>query len=77
MSQDMRLEERFQALPPEAQRQILDFMAFLEQRYRFAPQQREKKPLRSYAFVGIWQNREEMQDSHQWVRNVRQQQWRE
>lgn len=26
-------------------------------------------------FVGMWQDREEMQDSSQWVRRLRQQEW--
>jgi len=26
-------------------------------------------------FVGMWNDREDMQDSSQWVRNLRQQQW--
>ena len=74
--QDLQLEERFRALPPEAQRQILDFMAFLEQRYRFTSHRRHKKPLQSYAFVGLWRERKDMENSEQWVRAIRRQEWR-
>ena len=77
MSQELQLIERFKSLPPEAQRQILDFMAFLERRYRLSPRRRVKKPLRSYAFVGLWRGREEMRDSGVWVRQIRRQAWRE
>jgi hypothetical protein len=31
--------------------------------------------LRDEPFIGMWKNREEMQDSSQWVRNTRQQEW--
>jgi hypothetical protein len=78
MSQIARLEERFQSLPPEARRQVLDFMAFLEQRYHLSvPRPRPQKSLRSYAFVGQWRERKEMQDSHSWVRDLRRQEWHE
>jgi len=76
MSQrSIQLEERFRALPPEAQKQMLDFLAFLEQRYRVVRSPRPKKPLRSYAFVGLWREREEMKDSNRWVRHLRQREW--
>ena len=76
MAQDIRIEERFRALPPEAQKQILDFMAFLEQRYRSAPRRRRRRPLRAYAFVGLWREREDVQESTEWVRRLRRQEWR-
>ncbi|MCD6290206.1 MAG: DUF2281 domain-containing protein [Anaerolineae bacterium] len=70
-----QLEERFRALPPEAQKQMLEFLTFLEQRYRVVQPPRPKKPLRAYAFVGLWRGREEMDDSNRWVRHLRQQEW--
>ena len=75
MSQGVRFEERFRALPPEAQRQILDFMAFLEQRYRLTPRRRRRRPLQAYAFVGLWGERKDMEKSEQWVRAIRRQEW--
>jgi len=78
MSQDVQLEKRFRALPSEAQRQVLDFLALVERRYRTAsPDGQSQKPLRSYAFVGLWQERDEMQDSRTWVRRLREQEWRD
>jgi len=79
MSQDIQLEKRFRALPIEAQRQVLDFLALVERRYRTASSEdrRPQQPLRSYAFVGLWQARDEMQDSRTWVRRLREQEWRE
>ncbi len=79
MSQPQELEKRFHALPPEAQQQILDFLAFLEQRYRGSQQSlfSSEKPLRSYTFVGLWRDRKDMDDSIQWVRDLRHSEWRE
>ncbi len=55
-------------LPPEAQHQIEDFIAFIKTRY----QSTTKIKLSEEEFVGMWSNRPEMQDSTQWVKNTRQ-----
>ena len=34
MARESQIMERLKALPPEAQKQVLDFITFLEQRYR-------------------------------------------
>lgn len=31
--------------------------------------------LENEPFIGMWQNQEEMEDSNQWVRHLRQQEW--
>jgi predicted nucleic acid-binding protein len=46
-------------LPPEAQHQIEDFIAFIKTRY----QSTTKTKLSEEEFVGMWSNRPEMQDS--------------
>ena len=58
-------------LPPEAQHQIEDFIAFIKTRYQLTT----KTKLSEEEFVGIWSNRQEMQDSTQWVKNNRQSEW--
>ena len=73
--QEIQIEKRFHALPPEAQRQVLDFLASLEQRYRPASPRPKTKPLRAYAFVGLWRGREDLSDSARWVRRLRHQEW--
>jgi hypothetical protein len=67
----------FVALPAEAQRQAADFIAFLRQRYQVLDAGRRTEPsdLNSEPFIGMWQDREDMQDSTAWVRSVRQQEW--
>ncbi|MBT9098717.1 DUF2281 domain-containing protein [Methylovulum psychrotolerans] len=57
-------------LPPEAQHQIEDFIAFIKMRY-----QPEKNSLSDDGFVGMWSDRADMQDSTEWVRNNRQSEW--
>jgi hypothetical protein len=64
------------SLPPEAQRQIEDFISFLRERY--GTSQRKTTPpsdLEAEAFVGMWRDREDMRDSSAWVHNIRKLHW--
>jgi len=75
MSPDEILRE-INSLPPEAQRQIEDFISFLRERYgslnvKTAP----ISDLESEGFVGMWRDREDNRDSSVWVRHVRQSHW--
>ncbi len=65
------------SLPVEAQRQIKDFVAFLRQRYQSSSSAKTAtdSDLTAEEFVGMWRDREDMQDSTAWVRNVRQSHW--
>lgn len=66
----------FNSLPPEAQRQLEDFLSFLRERYKSSqPKSSPTTDLESEAFVGMWRDREDMSDSSDWVRNVRQSHW--
>jgi hypothetical protein len=65
------------SLPPEAQRQIVEFIAFLKTRYT---RHRGKKQLKqtdlvNEPFIGIWKDREDMKDSSTWLRNIRKTEW--
>lgn len=64
-------------LPLEAQKQVGDFVAFLQTRY--LPVQHTQKVrstmLAEEAFVGMWCEREDMQDSTMWVRSLRLCEW--
>jgi len=57
-------------LPPEAQHQIEDFIAFIKMRYTPT-----KSNLADEGFVGMWRDRADMQDSTEWVKNNRQSEW--
>ncbi len=67
----------FNSLPSEAQQQVADFIAFLSTRYQ-RPSRKKKADatdLASEAFIGMWSDRAEMEDSSQWVREVRNREW--
>jgi hypothetical protein len=65
------------SLPPEAQEQVIQFVAFLHQRYLGSPGPRPAKRvgLSKEGFVGMWQGREDLRDSTTWVRGIRTSQW--
>jgi len=64
-------------LPPEVQRQVVDFIAFLRTRYKRSDAEKQTKriDLASEPFIGIWKDREDMNNSGKWLRNVRKAQW--
>jgi hypothetical protein len=59
----------FAALPPEAQRQVKDFMDLLKAKYtqEASVSEPNKSDLLDEAFIGLWKDREAMQDSTSWV----------
>ncbi|HKZ84656.1 MAG TPA: DUF2281 domain-containing protein [Anaerolineae bacterium] len=67
----------FVNLPPEAQQQVIDFIAFLQQRYASSRARKASRPskLAKEPFVGMWRDREDLQDSTAWVRTVRRREW--
>lgn len=65
------------SLPPEAQREVIDFIAFLRTRYKppCPSDESRKTELADEPFVGMWRNREDMGDSSRWVRSIREREW--
>ena len=61
------------SLPLEAQKQVMDFVAFLRTRYEPVPSapDTDRVTLAEEPFVGMWRDREDMQDSSEWVRQLR------
>ncbi|MEX0703605.1 MAG: DUF2281 domain-containing protein [Planctomycetales bacterium] len=77
MTQQELLHE-IQSLPPEAQRQVGDFIAFLRQRYRERPTGRARTvDLAKEPFIGMWRDRTDLEDSTAWVRSARKAEWGE
>ncbi len=76
MTHEEMLRE-FASLPPEGQQQVADFIAFLQDRYGNSLPAKvvERKELSSENFVGMWRDREDMQDSTAWVRRIRESEW--
>ena len=64
-------------LPPEAQRQVVDFIAFLRTRYKRSDAEKQAKriDLVNEPFIGIWKDRENMNNSSTWLRNIREAEW--
>jgi hypothetical protein len=79
MAGERQILEDLAALPPDAQEQVKEFIAFLRSRQQSA---RARKPARARValadepFIGIWRDREDMNDSTAWVRETRQREWR-
>jgi hypothetical protein len=63
------------SLPPEAQKEVIDFVAFLKTRYPI-PKNRNSTSSEE-PFIGMWKDRKDMQDSTAWVRDLRRKEWRE
>jgi hypothetical protein len=69
--------DKYDQLPPNAKKEAGDFVEFLHNQYaKSTPQKKNKKPLSEYNFVGMWKDREDMEDSTKWVREQRKTQWR-
>ncbi len=72
-----RIVQDIDSLPPEAQKQVADFVAFLQERYTPIPAKKiRRSKLTKEPFVGMWKDRSDMKDSVEWVRQVRREQWR-
>jgi hypothetical protein len=76
MTQQELLNE-FLSLPPEAQSQVMDFIAFLRQKYTVVEPASESLnvDLLNHSFVGMWRDRQDLADSTAWVRNIRENEW--
>ncbi len=68
-----KILSKFASLPPEAQQRVADFIGFLHERYQRSsePQRIQKTKLTQEAFIGLWKDRTDMQDSTSWVRDIR------
>jgi hypothetical protein len=76
MTQEELLDQ-FIELPEEAQHQVEDFVAFLRQRYSSTPSPTmpEGKAWMEDEFFGMWRDRNDLNDSAAWVRNLRRSEW--
>lgn len=76
MNQEKLLQE-VASLPPGAQQELIDFIAFLKWRYgKMSDKGSDNLPnLENEPFIGIWRNRTDMVESTTWVRNLRTKEW--
>ncbi|MEH2292381.1 hypothetical protein [Nostoc sp.] len=71
------LFNEFLSLPTEAQRQVIDFIGFLRQKYA-AVEPASQSPdfdLINDNFIGMWSDRQDLADSTAWVHGVRENEW--
>jgi len=66
----------FSALPPEARREVEDFIAFLRERYGKESEKATVGDWREESFVGMWEDREDLRDGGaDFVREQRETEW--
>ncbi|MCX6045823.1 MAG: DUF2281 domain-containing protein [Chloroflexi bacterium] len=67
----------FAALPPEAQKIVADLITLLSKQNERTKPIRKMKSTRlvDEKFIGIWQDRDEMNDSTAYVRDLRKHGW--
>lgn len=63
------------SLPPEGQRLVESFVAFLRQRYTQPATLASDAAWQDETFIGMWGDRDEMTDSSAWVRGMRESEW--
>lgn len=69
------LLQEINSLPPEGQRLIESFLAFLRQRYASSVVSSSSTLWQDEKFIGMWRDRDELTDSTAWVRGIRQSEW--
>ncbi|MEH1841607.1 MAG: hypothetical protein V7L20_23395 [Nostoc sp.] len=71
------LFNEFLSLLAEAQRQVIDFIAFLRQRYAVVKpaSQSSDIDLINDSFIGMWSDRQDLADSTAWLCGVRENEW--
>lgn len=75
MTQQDLLDE-FVSLPLDAQRQVTDFISFLRQKYQTkTPVRGNDAEINGDKFVGMWSDRDDLSNSTEWVRSIREKEW--
>ena len=75
---EKELIERIKKLPSEAQQEAAEYVDYLSQKYIQQPAEPnsfQKKSILESSFRGMWKDREDMQDSTKWVRELRKSRW--
>ena len=75
---EKELIKKLKKLPSEAQQEVADFVEFLSKKYLDTPEDSDsskKKSILESSFRGMWKDRQDMQDSTKWVRELRKSRW--
>ena len=67
------INKKFQSLPFEAQKQVIDFIDFLYDKYNPKSDKmiNKKSIFENKEFIGIWKDRKDLEDSSNWIRKLR------
>ncbi|MEX0720952.1 MAG: DUF2281 domain-containing protein [Balneolaceae bacterium] len=71
---EKELIKQLKKLPSEAQQEAADFVQFLSNKYLQQSKESDtskKKSILESSFRGMWKDREDMQDSTKWIRELR------
>lgn len=71
------INNKFESLPIEAQKQVMAFIDFLQKKYEIRKKRssQSKPDITKQKFIGIWKDREDMRDSSLWIRKLRRTEW--
>lgn len=75
---EKELIKQIKKLPSEAQQEAADFVEFLTKKYIRKSEEVDapmKKSILENSFRGIWKDRDDLQDSTKWVRELRKSRW--
>ncbi len=72
-----RILEDFNALPVETQEVVSALVAFLGREHQRSKSSRKKNAvnLTDDKFIGLWKDRDDMQDSSAYIRTLRKNEW--
>lgn len=73
------VRDDYAALPEDARRLAADFLALLRRAVPAPPKRRPERrvPFREDPAFGMWKDRSEMEDSTEYIRQLRRREWRE
>lgn len=77
---EKELIKKIKKLPSEARQEAADFVDFLYEKYIQQPEKNnssKKDSILENSFRGMWKDREDLQDSTKWVRELRKSRWAE
>jgi len=76
--ENKNIYNKFESLPIEAQRQVIAFIDFLQNKYEIRKSKKsDEQKFGDDKFIGIWQDRKDLEDSSNWVKSLRKNNWRE
>ena len=72
-----QLIENFNALPTDAQKVVVELVVFLGKKSRRSkPSYKSSSAnLMDEKFIGLWRDRDDMQDSNAYIRSLRRSEW--